>query len=83
MYRRSLLQSEQPLRRDVNNATQLYQAIEDGVRQINIVDHLDLRDIKDVKTPDQGNTTLPDISEIDAMWVRCCVASRKQLSNFL
>lgn len=78
MHRRSLLQSEQFVRRDVNNATELYQAIEDGVRQINIVDHLDLREIQDVKKPDQGNTTLPDISDIDAMWVRCCLASCKQ-----
>lgn len=78
MARRSLLQSgaTATARRDVNNANDLFQAITDGVKQIHIVDHLDLREIEKVQKPDQGNTTLPDISNIDAMWVRRSPASR-------
>lgn len=71
MNRRSLLQSgADAFSRDVANATQLYQAIEDGVKRIHITNHLDMTELQNVLKEDEGNTTLPDITTTEAIWVR-------------
>lgn len=72
MNRRSLLQSGAASgRTTVRNATELYNALQNDVKHINIEDHMDLTDLVEVRSTEQGNTTLPDVSQdVDAIWVR-------------